>query len=237
MRRGEEPVAPNGDLGHSANFLYMMFGKMPDANDSRALDKDLVLHVEHGANASSFAARTVTSTGADLYSAITAATAALKGPMHGGAADKLIRMVLEIGPPERAKEYVKAVLDRGEWVMGFGHAVYKTADPRSVCLEPEAKALASRKGHPTWFSTLEAVKKAMEPLSNKGISPTVDLWSGSIYRLLGIPEEMFSAIFAMGRLPGWIAHVMEQEAASVLLRPRLRYDGPVNLAYTPIDRR
>ena len=237
MGRGEEPVAPNGDLGHSANFLHMMFGRMPDANDSRALDKDLVLHVEHGANASSFAARTVTSTGADLYSAITAATAALKGPMHGGAADKLIRMVLEIGPPERAKEYVEAVLDRGEWVMGFGHAVYKTADPRSVCLEPEAKALASRKGHPTWFSTLEAVKKAMEPLSNKGISPTVDLWSGSIYRLLGIPEEMFSAIFAMGRLPGWIAHVMEQEAAGVLLRPRLRYDGPVNLAYTPIDRR
>ena len=141
VRRGEEPVAPNGDLGHSANFLHMMFGKMPYANDSRALDKDLVLHVER--QRLLIRRRTVTSTGADLYSAITAATAALKGPMHGGAADKLIRMVLEIGPPERAKEYVEA-LDRGEWVMGFGHAVYKTADPRSVCLEPEAKALASR---------------------------------------------------------------------------------------------
>ena len=237
MGKGEEAIAPNSDLGHVANFLYMLFGKMPDPDDSRVLDKDLVLHAEHGANASSFAARTVASTGADLYSAITAAIAALKGPMHGGAAERVIRMALEIGSAERAPEYVKAVLDRGGRLMGFGHAVYKTADPRSEHLEPEAKALAARKAQPEWFSTLDAVKKAMEPYSKKGISPNVDLWSASIYRLLGIPEQLFSSIFALGRLPGWVAHVIEQDAASVLLRPRLLYDGPVGLQYVPIEQR
>ena len=119
----------------------------------------------------------------------------------------------------------------------FSHPVYRTADPRSECLEQEARALAGRKGHPEWFSTLEAVKEGMARHSRDGIGPNVDLWSGAIYRLLGIPEEMFSAVFAAGRIPGWVVHAMEQEASAVLLRPRLRYDGPVDLAYTPIDRR
>ena len=237
MRRGEDPVAPDEKLGHAANFLFMLSGKTPNRDDCRALDKALILHAEHGANASSFAARTVASTGADLFSAITAAMAALKGPKHGGAAAEVVKMADEIGSAERAAGYVKAVLDRGGRVAGFGHPVYRTADPRSECLEQEARALAGRKGHPEWFSTLEAVKKGMRRHSRDGIGPNVDLWSGAIYRLLGIPEEMFSAMFAAGRIPGWIVHAMEQEASAVLLRPRLRYDGPVDLAYTPIDRR
>ena len=237
MAMGESPVAPDGNLGHAANFLYMLSGEVPDRDDCRALDKALVLHAEHGANASSFAARTIASTGADLFSAITAAMAALKGPKHGGAAAGVIKMALEIGSAERATDYVKAVLDRGGRIAGFGHPVYRTADPRAGYLEKEARNAVDRKGNPAWFSTLEAVKKGMGRHSGDGIGPNVDLWSGAVYRLLGIPEEMFSAVFAMGRLPGWVAHVVEQEASGLLLRPRLQYDGPVDLPYTPIDRR
>ena len=237
MRRGEEPIAPDGGLGHGASFLYMLSGRTPEHADSRALDKVLILHAEHGANVSSLAARAVASAGSDLYSAITAATAALKGPMHGGAAEGVIRMACEIGPAERAPEFVQSVLARGERVAGFGHPVYTTTDPRAACLEPEAKALADRKGSPEWFSTLEAVVKAMESQAKKGIGPNVDLWAAAIYRLLGIPEEMFSSVFAMGRVPGWVAHVAEQQATGALLRPRLLYDGSVNLAYTAIERR
>ena len=237
MGRGEDPVAPDEKLGHAANFLYMLFGKAPDRDDCRALDKTLILHAEHGANASSFAARTVASTGADLFSAITAAMAALQGPKHGGAAAEVVKMADEIGSAERAAEYVKAVLDRGGRVAGFGHPVYRTADPRTDCLEKEAKVAAERGGNPAWFSTLEAVKKGMQRHARDGIGPNVDLWSGAIYRLLGIPEGMSSAMFAAGRIPGWVVHAMEQEASAVLLHPRLQYDGPVDLAYTPIDRR
>ena len=237
MSRGEDPVAPDETLGHAANFLFMLSGKMPDRDDCRALDKALILHAEHGANASSFAARTVASTGADLYSAITAAMAALKGPKHGGAAAEVVKMADEIGSAERAAGYVKAVLDRGGRVAGFGHPVYRTADPRADCLEKEARMTADRKGNPAWFSTLEAVKKGMQRHARDGIGPNVDLWSGAIYRLLGIPEEMFSAVFAAGRIPGWVVHAMEQEASAVLLRPRLRYNGPVDLAYAAIEER
>ena len=237
MSRGEDPVAPDGNLGHAANFLYMLSGEVADHDNCHALDKVLILHVEHGANASSFVARTVASTGADLFSAITAAMAALQGPKHGGAASLVIKMALEIGSAEKAAPYVKAVLDRGGRVAGFGHPVYRTADPRAGCLEKEAKRAACRNGGPAWFSTLKAVERGMERYSKEGIGPNVDLWSGAIYHLLGIPEEMFSAMFAVGRIPGWVVHAMEQEASAVLLRPRLRYDGPVDLAYTPIGER
>ena len=234
---GANPVSPNGDLGHSANFLYMLSEEVPDPADANVLDEDLVLHAEHGANASTFAARTVASTGADLYSAVTAAIAALKGPTHGGAAESVIKMALEIGSADRAHEYLKALFERGGRVAGFGHAVYKTEDPRAVQLEPEARALAGRKSDPAWFSALEAVRKEMEPYSKRGIGPNLDLWSGAIYHLLGIPQEMFSSVFAMGRIPGWVAHVMEQNASRVLIRPRLEYDGPVDLKYEPIEKR
>lgn len=237
MRKGEKLVPPDGGLGHAANFLHMLSGRTPAPADSKALDRVLMLHAEHGANVSSLAARAVASTGSDLYSAITAAIAALKGPMHGGAGEQVIRMVLEIGPADRAPAFVQTVLDRGERVTGFGHPVYRTTDPRSAYLEPEAKALAARKGHPAWVSTLEAVVKAMEPQAKNGIAPNVDLWSAAIYRLLGIPEDMFSSVFAMGRLPGWVAHVVEQQAAGMVLRPRLLYVGPIGLAYTPMERR
>ena len=237
MGMGEEAIAPNNDLGHTANFLYMLLGNVPDPHDARVLDKDLVLYAEHGANASSFAARIVASTGADLHSAITAAIAALKGPMHGGAAAGIMKMALEIGSAEGAQGYVTDLLEKGGRVAGFGHAVYRTADPRSVHLESEAKRLASRRGGPAWFSALVAVTTAMESFSKKGICPNVDIWSASVYHLLGIPVELFSSMFAVGRLPGWVAHVMEQYAAGVLLRPRLLYDGPVDLEYVPIKRR
>ena len=236
MRQGKEPVAPNGELGHASNFLCMLSGELPDPVDSKVLDKGLILHAEHGANASSFVARTVASTGSDVYSSITAAIAALKGPVHGGAAERVIKMALEIGSAERAMEYVRDVLEKGERIAGFGHPIYKTADPRSVYLEQEARALAARRGHPAWFSTLEAVRRAMERYS-KGVSPNGDLWSSAIYRLLGVPEDMFSSVFATGRLPGWIAHVVEQEATNVLLRPRLKNEGPADIPYIAIEQR
>ena len=163
--------------------------------------------------------------------------AALQGPKHGGAASLVIAMALEIGSADRAAQYVKAVLDRGGRVPGFGHPVYTTADPRAGCLEEEARKAADRGGHPAWFSTLEAVRDGMGRYAKEGIAPNVDLWSGAIYRLLGIPEEMFSAMFALGRIPGWVVHAMEQRASAVLLRPRLRYDGPLDLAYTAIEER
>ena len=184
MAMGESPVAPDGNLGHAANFLYMLSGEVPDRDDCRALDKALVLHAEHGANASSFAARTIASTGADLFSAITAAMAALKGPKHGGAAAGVIKMALEIGSAERATDYVKAVLDRGGRIAGFGHPVYRTADPRAGYLEKEARNAADRKGNPAWVSTLEAVEKGMggtpgtasARTSTYGQARSIDCW-------------------------------------------------------------
>ena len=237
LRDGKDLVEPSDDLTHAANFLYMLFGEVPDPEVARLVDKDLVLHAEHGVNASTFAARVAASTRADYYASITAGIAVLKGPLHGGAAEGVGRMALEIGSEENAESYINDLRARGERVMGIGHPVYRAVDPRAVHLQADAKALAERMGQRTWFSILEAVTKVMEPYAKKGYHPNVDFWAGAIYYLLGIPEDLFIPLFAMGRIPGWTMHIMEQYSKKDLLRPRLAYMGPMDLEYLPIDQR
>ena len=237
IRDGAESLSPDPSLSHAANFLYMLFGQEPDSQDARLLDKDFVLHAEHGVNASSFGARVAASTLADLHCAVTTGIAVLKGPSHGGAAEEVMKMALDIGSEDNAAAYVKELLSRGGRVMGFGHRVYRAVDPRSVHLREDAKALGERKGQPKWFSILQAVAKAMEPYSRKGICQNVDYFSGAIYYLMGIPDDIFISVFAVGRIPGWTVQVMEQFENNILLRPRLLYVGPMDLEYIPIDRR
>jgi citrate synthase len=237
IRGGLEPVAPRDDLGHAANFLYMMFGKEPSPEDAKIIDLDLVLHAEHSSNASTFAARVAAGTAADLGSAIVAAIATLKGPLHGGAAEAVQKTVEEIGDPERAIEYIKEQIEAGEKVMGFGHRVYKTEDPRAHELRGVARELGHKLGNDRWFQILQEIERAMEPYRAKGIYPNVDFYAGAVYSLLGIPEEQFIPMFAVGRMPGWVAHVLEQYEDIVLIRPLLEYSGPRHLRYVPIARR
>ena len=239
LRTGNEPVAPNSDLDHAANFLYMLKGEAPDPRDARLIDKDFVLHAEHGANASTFVARVAASTRADFYAALAAAIATLKGPRHGGAAEGAMRMAEEIGSVENAEAYVNAKLEARERIMGFGHAVYSDVDPRAKHLRAGAKDLGEREGQTKWYSIIDAVTKtkAMQRRSRAGLNPNVDLWAGAVYSLLGIPEDLFVPLFAIGRMPGWAAHIVEQLTARDILRPRLLYNGPEDVEYVPIGDR
>ncbi|MDP6513639.1 MAG: citrate/2-methylcitrate synthase [SAR202 cluster bacterium] len=234
VRDGKDPIAPDSSLNQAANFLNMLFGELPEPVDADLIDKDFVLHAEHGINASSFGARVAASTVADLHCAVTTGVAVLKGPSHGGAAEEVMKMAQEIGTEENAEKYVRERLDGGGRIMGFGHRVYKAVDPRSVHLQDDAKALGERKGEPKWFSILQNVIEAMEPYRRRGIYQNVDFFSGTIYYLLGIPDDLFISIFAMGRIPGWTAQVVEQFENNILLRPRLLYTGEMDVPYVPI---
>lgn len=237
VRDGKDPIAPDSNLNQAANFLNMLFGELPEKVDSDLIDKDFVLHAEHGINASSFGARVAASTVADLHCAVTTGVAVLKGPSHGGAAEEVMKMAQEIGTEENAENYVRERLDSGGRIMGFGHRVYRAIDPRSVHLQDDAKALGERKGEPKWFSILQNVIEAMEPYRRRGIYQNVDFFSGTIYYLLGIPDDLFISIFAMGRIPGWTAQVVEQFENNILLRPRLLYTGEMDVPYVPIGER
>ena len=239
IRNGDEPVEPNAGLAHAANFLYMLHGEAPSPEDARLIDKDLVLHAEHGSNASTFAARVAASTRADFYSALTAAVSVLKGPKHGGAAEGAMQMAQEVGSVENAESYVSGLLANGQRVMGFGHPVYKDVDPRSVHLKADARALGERKGETKWYRIIEAVAdtREMKRRARLGANPNVDLWSGAVYSLLGIPDDLFVPLFAVGRMPGWALHIMEQYSKKDILRPRLHYTGPTDLEYVPIEQR
>ena len=237
VREGKDPIAPDSNLNQAANFLNMLFGELPEQVDSDLIDKDFVLHAEHGINASSFGARVAASTVADLHCAVTTGVAVLKGPSHGGAAEEVMKMAQEIGTEENAENYVRERLDSGGRIMGFGHRVYRAIDPRSVHLQDDAKALGERKGEPKWFSILQNVIEAMEPYRRRGIYQNVDFFSGTIYYLLGIPDDLFISIFAMGRIPGWTAQVVEQFENNILLRPRLLYTGEMDVPYVPIGER
>jgi len=237
VRDGKDPIAPDSNLNQAANFLNMLFGELPEKVDSDLIDKDFVLHAEHGINASSFGARVAASTVADLHCAVTTGVAVLKGPSHGGAAEEVMKMAQEIGTEENAENYVRERLDSGGRIMGFGHRVYRAIDPRSVHLQDDAKALGERKGEPKWFSILQNVIEAMKPYRRRGIYQNVDFFSGTIYYLLGIPDDLFISIFAMGRIPGWTAQVVEQFENNILLRPRLLYTGEMDVPYVPIGER
>jgi citrate synthase len=237
LRSGLTPVAPREDLGHAANFLYMMFGKEPSAEDAKIIDLDLILHAEHSSNASTFAARVAAGTAADIGSCIVAAIATLKGPLHGGAAEAVQKIVEEIGDPQKAIDFVEQKIRAGEKVMGFGHRVYKNEDPRGRELRDVARELGHERGNDRWFQILQQVETAMEPYRAKGIYPNVDFYAGAVYSLLGIPDEQFIPMFAIGRMPGWVAHVLEQYEDNVLIRPLLEYTGPRHLRWTPLEAR
>ena len=237
VREGKDPVAPSSDMDQATNFLYMLFGQEPEPQDARLLDKDFVLHAEHGLNASSFGARVSAATQADLHCAVTTGVGVLKGPAHGGAAEEVMKMALEIRSEDRAERYTRDRLEAGGRIMGFGHRVYKALDPRATHLEEDARALGERKGQPKWFSILQSVISVMKPYESRGIYRNVDYFSGAIYYLLGIPDDLFISIFAMGRIPGWTAQVVEQFQNNILLRPRLQYVGPMDVEYVPIDER
>jgi citrate synthase len=237
LRHGRAPIQPDPALSHAANLLWMLKGQKPSPHAAQLLDKDLILHAEHGSNASSFAARVVISTEADIHAAITAAIAALSGPAHGGAAEDVMHMAEEIGSPENATAYVKAKRERGEAVTGFGHRVYRTEDPRARHMREGVEKLSREMGDPKWFNILQAVVEAMKPYARFGVNVNVDFYSGVIYYLNGIPADLFVPIFAIGRMPGWIVQCMEQLSQNILIRPLTLYSGPAPRPYVPIIQR
>ena len=238
LRQGLEPIAPNPDLNHAGNFLYMMFDQIPDEETSKLLDVDFILHAEHGANASSFGARVTAATISDLHSAVVTGVGVLKGPAHGGAAEDVMKMALEIGHPENAAEYCRNILDNGGRIMGFGHRVYRAEDPRARHLRERSRILSEKMGQPHWFQILTYVEEvAMVPYRSRGIFVNVDFFAGSIYYLLGFPEDIFIPIFALGRIPGWTLQCVEQYEDNILIRPLLEYTGEMDLEYLPIEQR
>ena len=237
IRSGKPIPQADQSLSHAANFLWMITGRTPSADAAQLMDRDLILHAEHGSNASSFTARVVIGTEAHLHGAITAAIAALSGPAHGGAAEDVMRMAQEIGIPENAAAYVKAKRAAGEAVTGFGHRVYRTEDPRARHMRDGVEKLSLEMGEPKWFAILQAVVDAMKPYARFGVNVNVDFYSGVIYYLNGIAPDLFVPIFAVGRVPGWTVQCIEQMQNNILIRPLTLYDGPGLRAYLPIAQR
>jgi citrate synthase len=235
VRSGRELVAPDPTLGHAANFLYMLTGERPGDGDARVVDVALVVHADHEFNASTFAARVTASTLADVYGAVTAAIATLKGPLHGGANEAVMGTLEEIGSIERVEGWVRETLAAKRKVMGFGHAVYRTEDPRATQLRELSRELGEKRGDLRWFALSERLESAVR--REKGLYPNVDFYSASAYRLLGIPTDLFTPVFAVSRIAGWTAHIQEQLGNNRLIRPESEYAGPRNVAYVPIDRR
>lgn len=237
IRSGEDPVAPRDDLSHAANFLYMVKGEEPSEDAARLMDMDFVLHAEHGSNASSFTARVVAGTEANLHAAMTAAVAALSGPAHGGAAENVMKMAIEIGEPENAADYVKRLRSNREPVMGFGHRVYRAEDPRARHMREGVQRLSAEMGQPKWYDILQAVVEAMKPYARLGVNVNVDFYAGVVYYLHGIPEDLFVPIFAVGRVPGWAVQFIDQRKHNILIRPLLEYTGPDERPYVPLAER
>jgi citrate synthase len=227
LEAGGGPIDPDPGLDHAANFLYMLTGDRPSGLATRAFDVALILHADHELNASTFAARVAAATLTDLHSAIVAAIGTLKGPLHGGANADVMRLLLEIGPtapPERAEEVVRAKLARKEKIPGFGHRVYRTEDPRATHLRSMSRQLTAVAGQPIWFQMSERIETLV--MSEKKLYANVDFYSASTYHALGIPVDLFTPIFAVSRVSGWTAHVLEQYANNRLIRPRAEYIGP-----------
>ncbi|MBW3582732.1 MAG: citrate synthase [Euryarchaeota archaeon] len=235
IRSGEEPIAPDPELSHAANYLYMMRGERPGPVAERAMDVALILHAEHGFNASTFSARVTSATVTDVYTAVTSAIGTLKGPLHGGANEGVIKNLLEIGDIDKVEEWVRQKLAAKEKIMGFGHRVYRTMDPRAVHLRKLSQELGEEAGTTKWY---EMSVKMMEAVKEqKGLNPNVDFFSASTYYTMGIPTDLFTPTFAVSRIAGWSAHIMEQLADNRLIRPRSRYIGHKDLEYVPVEKR
>jgi citrate synthase len=235
LRTGQEVVPPNPKLPHAANFLYMLLGVEPSQEDAEVLDTTFTLYADHTMNASTFTARIIASTLADMFSAITGAIAALKGPLHGGANEEAMKMLEEIGDPQHAAAYVQDRLARHEKIMGFGHAVYTTLDPRARVLKRLSLEVGQRHGEPGWYATSEAIERAV--LTQKGLHPNVDFYAASVYHALGIPTDLMTPIFAVARMAGWTAHVREQYADNKVIRPSSEYVGPRDQVWVPLEQR
>ncbi|HLM56889.1 MAG TPA: citrate synthase [Pyrinomonadaceae bacterium] len=235
LRKGLEPVEPRADYNLASNFLYMLTGEEPPEREARIFDVCLILHADHELNASTFTARVVAGTLADMYGAVTAAIAALSGPLHGGANTNVMKMLLEVGSPESAEEWLAEALQQKKKIMGFGHRVYRTEDPRSVWLRKFSKEIGEERGETRWFEILETLRASM--FREKKLYPNVDYYSGSAYHLMGIPLDLFTPIFAVSRISGWTAHILEQYANNRLIRPRAEYTGPRGLKYVPLEER
>jgi citrate synthase len=235
LRSGEEPIPPNPKLPHAANFLYMLLGEEPDQEFARALDVTLVLYADHTMNASTFTARVIASTLADMHSAITGAIAALKGPLHGGANEEAFKMLEEIGEVDNAEQWVRDALARKHKIMGFGHRVYKTEDPRATHLRRLSRELGERAGDTKWYEISARVEKVV--MEERGLYPNVDFYAASVYHSLGVPTDLMTPIFALARMAGWTAHVREQYNDNRLIRPESEYIGPLDQEYVPLEER
>lgn len=240
VRKGLEPLDPKPELSHAANFLYMLNGREPLDVEAKALDIALILHADHEFNASTFAARVTAGTLADMYASITSAVGALSGPLHGGANEQVMKMLLKIGSPENVDKFVNEKLEKGEKIMGIGHAVYRTEDPRATHLRRMSEAIGKRQGDAKWFDMSHRIEEIVVEEMNKKQKPiraNVDFYSASTYYMLGIPIDLFTPIFAVSRISGWTAHVLEQLGNNKLIRPRSEYTGEMDLKYLPIDQR
>jgi 2-methylcitrate synthase/citrate synthase II len=235
VSKGEPTVAPHADLPHAANFLYMLRSKAPSVAETRAFDVSLILYAEHEFNASTFAARVICSTEADLHSAVVGAIGALKGRLHGGANEKVMDLLRQAGGPENAEKWIREALARKERVMGFGHRVYKTGDVRAGILKKYAAKAAEAAGQTRWEKTAEIIEAALE--KEKGLYPNLDWPAGRLYHALGLEVPLYTPIFVASRVAGWAAHVMEQAGHNRLIRPRARYTGPEVRAVEPLTAR
>jgi len=241
LQAGEQPIAPDPNLSIAGNFLRMVNGEEPSEAATRVMDVALVLHAEHGSNASTFVSRSTASSLTDVYSAITAGIGSLKGPLHGGANFGVMQALESIGSVEGVEAYVLDTLGKqGGRVMGFGHRVYRVMDPRAIILKDVSQKLAEESGDSKWFEMSLEMERVMErEMSAKGkqVAPNVDFFSASVYRMLGFEKETYTPIFAVSRISGWMAHLYEQYADNRLMRPRLVYEGEKGKTFTPIDQR
>ncbi|RDI71464.1 citrate synthase [Halopelagius longus] len=236
LRNGEEPVEPREDLGHAANFLYMLNDEEPDEVLAETFDMALVLHADHGLNASTFSAMVTASTLSDMHSAVTSAVGTLAGSLHGGANANVMKMLKEIDESDKdPKKWVKDALDEGRRVPGFGHRVYNVKDPRAKILGEKSEELAEASGDTKWYDYSVAIEEYIT--EEKGLAPNVDFYSASTYYQMGIPVDIYTPIFAMSRVSGWTAHVLEQYEDNRLIRPRARYVGPTDQTFSDVDER
>jgi citrate synthase len=235
IRSGNEPLAPRTDLSHAGNFAYMLNGTPPDATITKALDISLILHADHEWNASTFAARVTAGTLSDIYSAVTSAIGALKGPLHGGANEAAMRMLLQIGDISKVDAYVTDLFAQKKKIPAFGHRVYHTEDPRATHLRQMSKEACERTGA-KWYEMSIKIEQLVKSL--KGLNPNVDFYSASTYYVSGMPIDLFTPFFAVSRMSGWTAHILEQYSNNRLIRPRAEYIGPApDLKWVPIATR
>ena len=235
IRTDKDLIAPDKSLNIAENFLYMMRGEKPEADEARMFDIALILHADHELNASTFTTRVIAGTLADVYGAVTGGIAALAGPLHGGANTNVMKMLKEIGTEENIDSWLDKALEEKRKIMGIGHAVYKTEDPRATWLRKFSKQLGEKKGEMKWFNMSEKIEKAM--LDKKGMYPNVDFYSASAYYLMNIPLDQYTPIFAVSRISGWTGHILEQYSNNKLIRPRAEYIGKRDQKYAPIDER